>query len=142
MAKPFSRRPLFSIFAQKRFSKPSGFGECIFGFSNFGDEAIAIIPEPFGRALFGEAEFGNIEILSGIYQKHYSLTGKYPIRMKMYWPTNPRTVPQQAQRAKYTAAVAAWLALSEADRIAWRSRASGKGRRGYDLFRSNYLKTH
>jgi hypothetical protein len=142
MAKPFSRRPLFSNFALKRFSKPSGFGEAVFAFANFGDDAIAIIPEPFGRALFGEAEFGNIEILSGIYQKHYSLTGKYPIRMRMYWPSNPRSILQQANRAKYTASVAAWKALNESERIAWRSRASGKGSRGYDLFRSEYLLTH
>ena len=56
---------------------------------------------------------------------------------------NPRTPAQQAQRAKMTAAVSAWQALSEAEKNAWREFATRTGfATGFTAHASNHIRTH
>jgi hypothetical protein len=54
-------------------------------------------------------------------------------------PTNPQTEAQQANRAKFAQALAAWQALSIEQRAAWQKIASRAGRRAYDIFMSDWL---
>jgi hypothetical protein len=53
--------------------------------------------------------------------------------------TNPNTTGQQTQRAKMTAAVSAWAALSAADKRQWRTAAVAHSLTGYNWFISQYL---
>ena len=63
-------------------------------------------------------------------------------RVPYYTPTNPRTGKQQTWREIFADAIAAWKALSEAEKRQWNREAVKKGTRGTYLFRSWYLKTN
>lgn len=134
-----SSEQLLSTSARKRFSKPSGFGNAICGQSNFGAEDIGIIWEPFGAAVFGQASFGNYLLLSGIYQMHKCVAGKFPIRMKFYVPKNPQTATQQIGRVKFEDAVAAWQALTPEQKRVYYQKAYGKRMSGYNLFLREFM---
>ena len=55
---------------------------------------------------------------------------------------NPRTPLQEAQRAKLSNADKAWQSLTPAQKADWNKKAKNKPKSGYNLFVSNYLKTH
>lgn len=54
-------------------------------------------------------------------------------------PHDPRTPAQRDRRARFHAAVAAWRALPEADKDAFRKRAAREERTGYHLFLAEFL---
>jgi hypothetical protein len=107
----------------------------------------------FGFGRFGGMRFGEKRRIGGIYQRrrrgYNNHTGPpgpntetYFVLMRSYQPTNPQTVPQQANRAKITAGVIAWQSLTTEQKHVYNERASKNSRRGYNLFMSEYLKTH
>ncbi len=75
----------------------------------------------------------------GIYQMRLCKEGKIPIRMKFYVPTNPRTVPQQSNRAKFADAVLAWQNLTYTEKQVYNSKAGGTHFSGYNLFIREYM---
>lgn len=107
----------------------------------------------FGGISSGGGSFGDDSIFGGIYQRRHfhSDDSRHPrpttqipqfVVMRTYAPTNPQTPVQQANRAKYAAAVAAWQGLTQAEKDAYNQAAARKNGRGYDLFRSQYMLTH
>lgn len=107
----------------------------------------------FGFACFGVSRFGDDRLQGGIYQKRITgynqFTGPahqpgetFYVKMRSYAPTNPQTVPQQANRAKFAAANTAWQSLTNPEKSVYNQRANRKGRVGYFLFMSEYMKTH
>ena len=54
-------------------------------------------------------------------------------------PTDRRTAKQQAQRARFREAVAAWKALPDADQARYTERARWQNRTGYNMFVSEHL---
>lgn len=96
----------------------------------------------FGRIFFGYALFGDENEYAGIYQKRNSAGQKKHIKMLMYWPSNPRTEPQQARRQLFSDGVVAWHALSPEDVLYWKKEGQKKRITGYHAFLSNYLLTH
>lgn len=107
----------------------------------------------FGFTRFGSCRFGNSNRLGGIYQKRvtgYNQTGRiagrprrsYYVKMRTYRPTNPRTPAQQANRAKMTAAVAAWTVLDPVEKSRYNERGKRDGAVGRNLFISWYIKNH
>jgi hypothetical protein len=54
-------------------------------------------------------------------------------------PSNPNTVPQQQQRGRFGAAVDAWKALPEDQKVEYRKRGKRAGRKGYHLFMSEFF---
>jgi hypothetical protein len=54
-------------------------------------------------------------------------------------PRDPKTVAQRDKRNRFGAAVAAWRALSDADRASVRRRAEFVGRTGYNLFIAEFM---
>lgn len=77
--------------------------------------------------------------VNGIYQMRMTKTGKRPIKMKFYTPTNPRTVAQQANRNKFADAMTAWQALTAGDKAQYNKRAKKKGMFGRNLFIREYF---
>jgi len=65
-----------------------------------------------------------------IYRIRYGKQEQY----KYFIPTNPQTENQQANRGKFATAVAAWQALTENDKNAWRKKALGSTIPGYQFF--------
>lgn len=78
----------------------------------------------------------------GIYQTRSRPGRTITVLESFYGPTNPQTIPQQANRAKMTAAVAAWQALSAGARAPYNARAVGKNLSGYNLYLREYILTH
>ena len=130
---------LLSWRGQKRFSKHSNYGLSIYGFSNYGDEAIGLIYEPFGIAIFGGAVFGNYFLLSGIYQLRKSKKGKHSHRMNFYNYKITHTAGQQTRREKFDLAVSEWQGLTEPQKEVYNQKARYKRYSGYNLFIKKFL---
>jgi hypothetical protein len=55
-------------------------------------------------------------------------------------PRDPKTAAQLDERSRFQAAVAAWRALPEPEKTAFRKRAAREGRTGYHLFLAEFLR--
>ncbi len=90
----------------------------------------------------GKANVPDLLGVHGIYQMRMTKRGKVPVKMKFYTPTNPRTVPQQANRTKFATAMAAWMALTPADKAVYNARAKKRNMFGWGLFIREYYSTN
>ncbi|GAH57158.1 unnamed protein product, partial [marine sediment metagenome] len=106
----------------------------------------------FGEGIFAEAQFGTGTgwgtrakdspplTLAPMARKQIGKRIIYRIRYgkqeqyKYFKPDNPQTEDQQANRGKFATAVAAWQALEEAEKNAWRKEALGSTIPGYQFF--------
>lgn len=142
MTKVLSPDTLCSAICYKKFGNSNGFGNIIFGFSFFGED----------------------NEYAGIYRRRPGPNGVTVVKTRFYRSPVSNTAAQDIQRTKYASAVAAWKALSDEEREAWRVIAANKKSqkepvykggwprkkiqqhrtcfRGYDIFRSDYLLTH
>ena len=119
---------LFSLWAKKRLGKFPLLGTFQLGFSLLGDED-----------MYFERPGKDPILLSGIYRTD-NVTGKTKNYREPYYITrNPRTVLQQANRAKYAAAVAAWKALTPEEKMVYNERAKGLVMSGYNLFIREFM---
>jgi len=75
----------------------------------------------------------------GIYQRRHCQEGIISCRLNFYTPTNPQTVPQQANRSKFSSGVSAWQALSAEQRKLYNDNAVGLHMSGYNLFLRIYM---
>ena len=107
----------------------------------------------YGFARFGGASFADTSRVGGIYQRRRVRTAKgnadptrhrktILVKMRTYRPTNPQTVPQQANRSIFADAVAAWDVLTTNEKRAYNERATKKSRVGRQMFISEYMRTH
>lgn len=107
----------------------------------------------YGFARLGVGQFGDSNGFTGIYQKRvtgYNQHGRiankprrtYYVRMRSYRPTNPRTVLQQAHRAKMAAAVIGWRELTDEAKAYYNERGKRANKIGRNLYISWYLKNH
>lgn len=78
----------------------------------------------------------------GIYRVRHRWGKVIQEKLPFYVPTNPQTVPQQANRQKMTNGVAAWQALTDEQKAVYNENAKGKNLSGYNLFLSEYLFSH
>lgn len=120
MTKVSSFEALRSIMTRKKFSSPNGYGIAQYGFSFYGYQ----------------------NDFAGIYRRRPTKRGIVIVKMNFYNPVITHTVAQDAQRAKFAPAVAAWQALTEEQREALRTIANRRSKRAYTQFISQYLKTH
>lgn len=95
----------------------------------------------FGQILFGDSQFGYSLPLGGIYHRYRSKKGIFVRKMRYYVPSNPRTTLQQSNRQKFSDAVSAWHALTSEERALYNENAKGKGMFGFNLFISEYMKS-
>jgi len=63
-------------------------------------------------------------------------------KMDYYTPTNPQTIPQQANRGIFADAVLAWQNLTATQKEVYNKRAVGKQMSGYNLFIREYMLSH
>ena len=85
-------------------------------------------PDPFG--------------VHGIYRVRHRWKKVIQEKLPFYIPTNPRTVPQQANRQKMSNAVVAWQALTDKQRKVYNVSAIGRHMSGFNVFLSQYLLSH
>jgi len=96
----------------------------------------------FGRIRYGYNFFGLLDDAAGIYQRVLTLAGKETIQRSIFRPTNPQTGPQQAWRGVFRAGVAAYHALTDAERLLLLKKARTRGMTGFNLFVGNWLQSH
>jgi hypothetical protein len=85
---------------------------------------------------------GILGVLSGRIGDHVVCRRGKSVYVRAYVrPKNPKTALQQRKRHGFGAAVAAWRALSEAEKEGYRERAAAEGRTGYNLFISAFLQS-
>lgn len=111
---------LISASARKRFGRPNQYGQIVYGVSMYGEE----------------------NNYTGIYQTRPSKKGRVQVLERFYVPTNPQSVPQQANRSKFADAIAAWQALSPSQKEFFRLKSYGKRMSGYNVFLHEYLISH
>lgn len=142
MGEVFGVDKLLSAIPRKRFGRFNQYGTSQFGYSRYGEEDIILFPDrydPLGQNRFPKLAPINF---SGIYRTS-SQSGHIKVYKDPYYITkNPRTVPQQANRAKLAPAVAAYQALTASERMVYHKRAIGKRFSGYNLFLKEYLLSH
>lgn len=95
---------------------------------------------PYGK-LGEEGEPDPLRV-KGIWHRRMVRGQKVSIRMKFYRPTNPETEPQQANRAKFAAAMSAWGALTENQKSGYIKRAKKRGMNGWGLFIREYYQNN
>jgi hypothetical protein len=78
----------------------------------------------------------------GIYQRRKMKSGKGYIKMKFYTPTNPQTVPQQANRAKFADAMSTWTSLTPEEKQPYIERAKRRQMKPWGLFVREYYQSH
>lgn len=109
---------------------------------------LAVVTPPFFRIGFGVSkklgrpEWNDPANVFGIYQMRMTKKGKVPIKMKFYVPTNPQTVPQQANRTKFAAAMSAWGALTAPEKAVYAERAKKRAMFPWGLFVREYYESH
>ena len=92
--------------------------------------------------LIGKSKVGTGATIRGHprIHKYYGGTGQQVL--DYYWPTDPKTQAQLTRRAIFADAVAAWQALTDEERAAWRTKATRRSKLGYSMFLTHYLKNH
>jgi len=129
--------PSFEI--KKKYGLPYGYGRTVFGYSVFGDQGDFGYIFGYGLAEIGVHKYGAIDERTGIYQITHIDGKRKNIVFPYYWPKNPRTVAQQANRGKMTNAVAAWQDLTDEQKQNYNRKARGMQMSGYNLYLKNYL---
>lgn len=99
-------------------------------------------PSSYGTRGYGAHEYGAGAEFFGIYQVRTRFGRRTQVKMKLYWPTNNQLPAQQAWRAIFSAAVAAWQDLSAAAKAVYNELAKYKNYSGFNLFLSEYLLSH
>ena len=93
----------------------------------------------YGARFFGLDCYGAGNERSGIYQRRRLNSGQKCIKMKFYCPINPQTIPQQANRTKFTNAIFAWQNLTTEQKAEYNTIARYSKRSGYNLFIKQYM---
>lgn len=100
------------------------------------------VPGWYVSGKLGKTQSGDTFGANGIWQMRMTRTGKRPIRMRFYTPTNPQTEAQEANRAKFAEAMSAWKALTTEQKTAYTIRAKRRNMFGWGLFVRNYYQSH
>jgi len=96
----------------------------------------------YGQRLYGKFEYGEQNNKFGIYQMRTKYGKQVIVKEIFYWPSNPQSVPQQANRQKLTDAVIAWQALTDNQKEIYNERARYKLYSGYNLYLKEYILSH
>jgi hypothetical protein len=135
-------RGFIGVEIRRRIGRPVQYGVRHYGKVNYGEELLERSPYQYGRANYGGHEYGVSLNFEGIYQVRRSLTGRIQVREKFYEPkcqTQPNKVIRQLV---FAAAVLAWQGLTGEQKSTYNTRALGKHTQGYNIFITEYLKSH
>ena len=93
-------------------------------------------------AIVGQSLVGSVDTVRGNPVIFRWRPGIGQEKMAYYRPTNPQTEDQQAWRSIFADAVAAWQALTDAERDEWHAKGKKRRKMGYSMFLTDYLITH
>lgn len=118
------------------------YGERIYGKAHYGDEEIYNPASENGVKINGDYFFGDMDNIWGIYQRRHNKDKTIFARLKFYNPKNPQTIPQQANRNKFTAGMVAWGNLTSEQKAVYNGRAKKIHLHGVNLFLREYLNSN
>jgi hypothetical protein len=133
---------IFSNTPRQKIGIPSYFGERIFGQSHFGQEYMELSQHQFGQKRFGLSFYGDNLTFDGVFHSRHRPAGLIYVREKYYWPKPARNEAQNISRNKFADAVTAYQALSTSQKAGYKLQCRYKKFTGYNLFLSEYLKSH
>ncbi len=79
--------------------------------------------------------------ITGIYQTRHGGGKQFSQRLAFYFPRNPQSGLQQANRNKFADGVAAWKVLTPAEKLVYNKNSYGLGMSGYNLFLRQYMRS-
>lgn len=97
-------------------------------------------PNELGCVWCGWSECGEYNPLAGYYQKRKNARSQYFVRMRHFITSNPQTPAQQANRSKFSLAVAAWQSKTDEEKRYWRGLKRPRGMSGYNRFLREYMR--
>jgi len=116
-----------------------GYGEKIYGEVRYGATMVGYGLGLYGKKTYGETEYGNAIERPGIYQIRTRYNKQVTVREIFYWPKNPQTQSQQANRQKLTDGVTAWQGLTSGQKEIYNERARYKPYSGFNLYLKEYI---
>lgn len=122
-------------FELELYTPPSG-GDADFEFAREKKPPFLIGFEVLGQ--LGKANAEDPLDVFGIYQRRHTRKGRKVGRMAFYPYVITHTGPQEANRAKFAAAQAAWMALTADEKSVYTKRAKKRGMFGWGLFIREY----
>ena len=99
-------------------------------------------PYEYGLKRYGQFKYGWNHPKWGIYQIRTRGPKKRHVKMIHYRPTNPQTVPQQANRQIFADGIIAWQGLTDSAKSVYNNRAKKRRMSGYNLFLREYMLTN
>ncbi len=126
-----SEERAFSDIAFGKLSRGREYGQTLYGQGVYGEETLTL---PFGKE--------DVAVLSGIFHRNRKKGEIVFEILNYYYPKNPQTELQQANRNKITSAVLAWQGLTSEEKVVYNKLAKGKNRSGYNLFCKEYMLSH
>jgi len=96
----------------------------------------------YGCRVYGGFQYGEDVDIYGIYKIIRGVVGQIIVKTRFYIPNNPRTIPQQLNRQKYTDSILVWQNLTEEQKSVYNNRVKGQKLSGYNLFIKEYLLSH
>jgi len=93
----------------------------------------------YGDGWYSGKLYGDKDPLAGIYQRRRKHIGSSYYRRKHFYPANPQTEIQQANRAKLRNAVLAWQDLTNEQKSVYNELAQGKYISGYSMYIHEYM---
>lgn len=130
---------LISGEARKKFGRPSFYGERLYSFAEYGQEYIEVSPYQYGKRLYADCQYGENLSFEGIYSMRPRLSGRVPVRMKFYMPSESAARIANPRRGVFADAVLAWQGLDALQKEVFRIRSKNKHMSGYNVFLREYL---
>jgi len=134
--------PPFALGATKKLGKATLHGEKRYAQAFYGETEVHYGLLYFGTTIMGKHKYAGCKEFYGIYQKRKGINGRITVRSKFYIPSNPRTVPQQANRSTFADAVSFWQGLTEEQKEEYNKNVAHKNLSGYNLCIQKYLSSH
>lgn len=134
--------PPFALGIRKKLGKATLYGEKRFAQISYGEVAANYGLLYFGTTIMGKHKYAGDKEFYGIYQRRTGVNGKITVRRKFYIPSNPKTVPQQANRSKFADAVNFWQGLTDQQKAEYNKRVAHKNFSGYNLCIREYLSSN
>lgn len=118
------------------------YGEKIYGNYNYGEKEYQIDRNEYGVRFYGNFLYGTDDVRTGIYQRRHKRGKVVYARLQFYTPTNPKSVPQQANRTVFGNGMTAWANLTSPQRAEYNERAKRYRFHGVNLFMREYLNSN
>jgi len=124
---------------KKKLGHAWGYGKKIYGQNRYGAKAIISGQGQYGIKNYGITKYGDAIEKHGIYYIRIKNNKQVIVKRNFYWPSNPQTEAQQANRQKYANAIVAWQNLTDEQKEIYNETARYKPYSGFNLYTKEYM---